>query len=311
MSRGEFESEEFSSEDRALLIRAAALLATNASAAAGDIDLATALEFLRVSRAPANAEFARTVETTRHAALRPIARIGLVPGAFYREHTNTGADGALVQRILASLGHQAELIPVHSFGSLADNAHVICAWLRRQHGAPVILISLSKGAGDVKNALRALAGADSGSAPVVAWISLSGISTGTPLVDWLRRRPWRWWGVWLLLRLRGQRIAVLHELRHGPDAPLAHWPGFPPGLQVVHIHGFPLRRHLNHPWAAKAYRRLAPLGPNDGGSVLLADVARWPGLVVPLWGVDHYMQPKHDIATRLSRVFQTVLARCG
>jgi len=305
VSQPEFATEEFTPEDRALLLRAADHLAADPAARVGDIELATAVEFLRVSRAPANAAFDRATGETRLQAARPGIKIGLVPGAFYREHANTGADGALVLGILNGLGYQVELIPVHSFGSLADNARIIADWVDRQTATPIILISLSKGACDVRTALPRL------TTRVAAWISLSGISTGTPLVDWLRRRPWRWWGVWLLLKLRGQRIAVLHELRHDPNTPLAGWPELPPGLQVVHVHGFPLRRHLNHPWAAKAYRRLAAHGPNDGGSVLLADIARWPGIVVPLWGVDHYMQPKHDITARLRRVFQVVLERCG
>lgn len=306
MNWGEFDSEEFSPEDRTLLVRADG----GEPGAADDLDLATAREFLRVSRSPANAAFARTVAASTPGGPPPRVKIGLVPGAFYLEHTNTGADGAMVRRILAGLGHEAELIPVQSFGSLTDNARIICEWLRRPHDAPVILVSLSKGAADVKTALHLMNTSGSTPPDFAAWISLTGISTGTPLVKWLRRRPWRWWGVWLLLRLRGQNIGVLHELRHGPDAPLAQWPDLPPGLQIVHIHGFPLRRHLNHPWAAKAYKRLAALGPNDGGSVLLADIARWPGIVFPLWGVDHYMQPRHDITARLSRVLQTVLAHC-
>jgi hypothetical protein len=307
VSPPEFPTEEFSPEDEALLNRAAALLAASASAPPDDIELATAIEFLRVSRAPINTDFARLIESRSSTGFKSTVKIGLVPGAFYREHSHTGADGAHVLKILDQLGHQAELIPVQSFGSLSDNADIIVDWVKRQAAIPVLLISLSKGAGDVKVALPRLA--DSNQSRKIAWISLSGISTGTPLVDWLRRRPWRWWAVWLLLKLRRQRIAVLQELRHGPDALLASWPQLPANLQVVHVHGFPLRKHLSHPWAAKAYRRLAPLGPNDGGSVLLSDIAQWPGIVVPLWGVDHYMQPKHDINPRLKRVFETVLDR--
>ncbi|HWA25740.1 MAG TPA: hypothetical protein VG734_08775 [Lacunisphaera sp.] len=308
MSRPEFAAAEFSPADRELLDRASALVAANAPAPA-DLDLATAMEFVRISRAAPNAEFARAVAAAGTHSPRAGLKIGIVPGAFHREHKDTGAEGAVVRRILASLGYQTELIPVDSFGSLADNARTISEWVERQAPAPVILVSLSKGASDVRTALPRLSAP--GRCRIAAWISLSGICTGTPLVDWLRRRPWRWWGVWLLLRWRGQRIDVLKELRHGPDAPLGQWSSLPSGLQVVHIHGFPLRRHLNHRWAAKAYARLAPLGPNDGGSVLLADVSRWPGIVVPLWGVDHYMQPRHDITSQLSRVFQVVVERCA
>jgi hypothetical protein len=232
-------------------------------------------------------------------------RVGLVPGAFHRDHNDTGADGRRIVEILAGLGVKTEVIPVHSFGALADNARVILDWLERDRSRPVVLISLSKGACDVKTLLRQ--GDRAALSRVRAWISLSGIGTGTPLVRWLERRPWRWFAVWLILKMRGQRIDVLRELRHGPDAPLTPWPEIPAGLRLVHVHGFPLRRHLAHSWAPRGYDRLAPLGPNDGGGVLLDDVARWPGLVYPVFGADHYLQPRWDLNPRLCRVFQAVL----
>ena len=43
----------------------------------------------------------------------------------------------------------------------------------------------------------------------------------------------------------------------------------PAHVRVVHVCGFPLQRHLTHPWAARGYSRLSPLGPNDGGGILL------------------------------------------
>jgi hypothetical protein len=303
----------FPNEDRALVARAAAIIESGGAAAPRNIDLATAIAFLRVSLGEQNAAFARKVGVMAVVAkaIGPRPRdvvVGIVPGAFYLEHANTGADGARILRILEGLGIEASVIPVQSFGSLADNAGIILHWLRERSSKPVVLISLSKGASDLKFALQQL-GPDHGDIRIEAWISLSGISTGTPLVRWLRRRPWRWAGVWLLLQLRGQRIAVLRELDRGPGTPLSAWPPTPPHMQIVHVHGFPLERHLAHPWARRAWRRLAPLGPNDGGGVLLSDVAQWPGVVVPLWGIDHYMQPHHDITARLSQVFQAVLNR--
>ena len=268
------------------------------------MDFATAVLFEQVAHEPRNAALRVAAAS---AVTNPPARIrvGIVPGAFYREHAHTGADGARIAAILARAGVTAEVIPVHSFGSLAENAAIILAWLRSAGAEPVVLLSLSKGACDVKTALAT--GGPAAFARVRAWISLSGLSTGTPLVGWLRARPWRWAGVWFLLALRGQRIRVLEELRDGPESPLARWPAWPATMTVVHVHGFPLRRHLLHPWAARAYERLAPLGPNDGGGILLAEVARWPGLVYPVFGADHYLQPARDLAGELGRVFQAVL----
>ena len=55
--------------------------------------------------------------------------IGVVPGAFYRTHRNTGADGVRVLAIAHKLGCEAELIPVRSFGRLEENADIILDWI--------------------------------------------------------------------------------------------------------------------------------------------------------------------------------------
>ena len=44
------------------------------------------------------------------------------------------------------------------------------------------------------------------------------------------------------------------------------------------------------PIVRRGYRRLSPLGPNDG-TVLLEDVFALPGRVYPVWGADHYLRP--------------------
>ena len=73
----------------------------------------------------------------------------------------------------------------------------------------------------------------------------------------------------------------------------------PPHLRIVHICGVPLRHHLQHPWAERAYDRLAELGPNDGGGVLLGALSNVPGTVCPVWGADHYMQPSWNVTALL------------
>ena len=318
VSESKFKREEHVPEDRALLASATKYVA-HPSGTAGQqlsdrelaqthgLDFATAVMYCRARDKPANAEFIRSMEMTAASAEIRSIRIGLVPGAFYQEHDNTGADGADVIRIIASLGYTAEVIAVRSFGSPQENAAIIHKWLQQDPARPVILISLSKGACDLKAAWPWML---ESKVRVVAWISLSGICTGTPLVNWLRTRPWRSFVVWLLLKWRRQRSSVIDELRHGIDAPLNHWPEFPSSLIIVHVQGYPLARHLAHPWAGKAYQRLNALGPNDGGGIILADVAEWPGIILPLWGVDHYLKPRHDITAILSQVFQTVIARC-
>ena len=58
------------------------------------IDFATALIYDRILRQPANRDFFERVHCQPEVRTDDLPLIGLVPGAFYREHNNTGADGA-------------------------------------------------------------------------------------------------------------------------------------------------------------------------------------------------------------------------
>ena len=271
------------------------------------IEFATAVLYDRVLRNETNRRFFTRVQNIDPVQAIQPTLIGIVPGAFYREHKHSGADGASLVAIGKAMGCPVELIPVESFGSLARNAEVISKWLSQNSEQRVLLVSLSKGSADLK---VALAVPDAGALfhNVVAWISMSGLPQGTPLVAWLRRQRFRQLGVRLLLRLRGQRYSVVEELRPEADGPLAVWPVLPPNMRVIHILGFPLRRHLAHPWAPRAYERLASLGPNDGGGFLLADVAHLPGTVLPVWGADHYLQPGWDVEPLLRQVWVEAMA---
>ena len=271
------------------------------------LDFATALLFERLLKRPEHSAFFGRVQSASGVLDGQLPIVGIVPGAFYREHKNTGADGARLGVILQSIGCRVEIVPLESFGSLNRNAALIAEWLKKRRDERVVLMTLSKGSADVKTAL-ALPDAAELFRSVQTWISLSGLPQGTPLVAWLRKQRLRKLGIRILLRLRGQRYSVVEELQHGADAPLANWPQLPAHLKIIHVVGFPLRRHLTHRWAARGYERVAPLGPNDGGGFLLSDVARLPGTVFPVWGADHYLQPGWDATSLLRRVFATAIA---
>lgn len=266
------------------------------------LDLATAILYDRVSRVPTHAAFGRCVSTVEATATLDADLIGVVPGAFHREHRHTGADGARVIAIAQQMGCEARVIPTASFGGLDQGARTIVEWLRMHRRRRIVLLSLSKGGAEVKRALSLPEAADT-FADVSAWISLSGMVAGTPLVDWLRRRWLRWSGVRAWLWWKGHGMQAMTDLRRAPDEPPASgWPGVPPHLRMVHVYGCPLQRHLVHPWATRAYARLSPLGPNDGGGILLSDLAGLPGIVYPVWGVDHYLTPRWDIVPLLRRI---------
>lgn len=274
------------------------------------LDFATALLYDRVLRHPEHDAFFRLTTEKQESAATRAALVGIVPGAFFREHQNTGADGARVATIVESLNCRRECVPVQSFGSRAANAALIADWLQQHAHERVVLVSLSKGTADVKAAL-ALPNAPDLFRNVVCWVSLSGLSQGTPLVAWLRPQRLRKLGVQLWLWWHGYRYSTVEELRHETDGPLAKWPALPPHLRVIHVVGFPLRRHLAHPWASRAYERLAALGPNDGGGFLLADVTELPGVVFPVWGADHYLEPAWDVAPMFRRLLAEAVSSTG
>ena len=300
-------------EDQSLIDRAAPALAGGdlsdarlaSLADAEGIDFATAALYHRVRSDPCRSAFISRIEcgeTPPQPGQAP--RVVVVPGAFAREYPHTGADGSRVFELAARLGWPAERVEVPSLAPVAENAAALARVLARPRGdsgRPTIVVSLSKGGADVRAALDRPGAAEEWRS-VRAWVSLSGIVTGTPLVDWLRARPLRCCGVRVLLRLRRQRFAVVDELRRGPGAPLGRPLVPPPGLRVVHVAAFPLEKYLGDAWARRGHARLAPLGPNDGGGILLADVARLPGDLYPVWGVDHYLRPTWDIRPLLLRI---------
>lgn len=299
-------------EDARLLARAAAWTGPESDLAeltrSEGLDFATALLHERLLRVPANADFFRSAREAPRPAKISTDLIGIVPGAFHREHRNTSADGACVLAIARELGCAAVVLPTGSFGTLDENARVLLDWLAAQRGRRIALVSLSKGGADVKRALS-LPEAARAFAAVSAWVSFSGMVQGTPLIEWLRRRPLRWWAVRLWLGWRGYRAAALEDLRHGPGTALAAWPALPGHLRVVHVCGFPLQRHLAHSWAPRGYARLSALGPNDGGGILLGDLARLPGIVCPVWGADHYLAPRWDARPILTGILAAALTK--
>jgi hypothetical protein len=270
------------------------------------IDAATTLLYRSVLASPGHGPFVRRVEVIRRrawaAAWKRDAILVIVPGAFYREHPKSGADGRLLREQAERLGCATDIIPLASTGTLQQNAAIICEWLQSRSSRPVILASLSKGGADVKVALT-LSGAERNFAHVAGWINLCGTLSGTPMADWLLSRNL---GAVLnraYYRLRGRSLEFLRDLRYGPGCPLDFELRLPRHLQMISIVGFPLQEHMSNAIARRCHRRLTPLGPNDGGLVL-ADICGQPGLLYPLWGADHYLRPKTDVRELISAILQ-------
>ena len=269
------------------------------------IDFTTTLLYQHIRQAAEHATFIRSIESyddDSNRSFDPNLRIVIVPGAFYREFPESGADGRLLRQAAQELGIQIDLIPLKSFGSLKDNAAIIENWLRQNNDRPIVLVSLSKGASDLRVAF-AQQNAHQIFQSVKVWINLSGITYGSPIVEWLFAYKLRSLWYRLLLSLQGHDFQITREMGCDPTSPLSDDIKIPPHIQMIHVVGFPLQRHMTSPIARRMHRRIAPQGPNDGGGIRLADVLRLPGLVYPVWGADHYLRPPGRDMQRLIRAF--------
>lgn len=265
-------------------------------------DFATALLYDRIRRSEEHGPFIRQVQGSRPdlAGCRSL-RVIVVPGAFHKEYPHTGADGARLIAPLRKNGFDVSIMPIPSFAPLKQGATHVSEWVAANVASPAVLMSLSKGGAEVKLAF-ATERTRTWSRHLIGWIDLSGILEGTALVNWLERRHWRWWAIRAGLWARGQSIQTLKELERVEQSTLSNATFIPQGLTAIHVVGFPLVEHLSNRWARRGHRRLAPLGPNDGGGILLADAISRPGLFYPAWGADHYLNPAWDIEELIVRL---------
>ena len=221
--------------------------------------------------------------------------IAIVPGAFHKEYAQLGADGREIARLAAEKNWRCQQIPTASLGRLDENAETIIRWFDSQEITEFVVVSLSKGSADLKIALE--------KRPdlwrrIHSWISVSGILHGTAIADWLMSRKRLWFAKQFVLWHRNLELESLTELRNSNDSRLkaaineSPTGETPPRQKLVHLLGFPLKRHLSS-WRARLWhRRFRGDGPNDS-VIMLEDLLETPGIVVPVWGADHYMQPSN------------------
>lgn len=258
------------------------------------VDFATALLYQAIRAQPDNLGTIESVtsilqsEAPNHSLLDAVFVVA--PGAFYREHPETGADGKRLCDVAERMGCRSHVIPTESTGGVVLNGQAISDWLLRRQAANnserIILCSLSKGGADVKMAL-ANPSAARAFRNVVAWLNIGGITGGSPMATWLLDRPLRaaicralcWW--------RGQDFGVARELAWRSGSVLDFTPEVPPHITAIHVVGLPLRRHVQSRRSHRWHKRLSSYGPNDGAA-LLADSCSLPGAVFPVWGADHY-----------------------
>jgi hypothetical protein len=246
--------------------------------------------------------FIRAVEQAPRSPRMPIRDtvLAIGPAALYKEFRRSGADGRRLREAAEGLGLPVDTIPLKPAGTLTENGAIILKWLRTHRDRNIVLVSLSKGGADVKKALAMDSGFESFHR-VSAWISVGGLMEGTPLAQWLLSKERIPSALRAINRLAGVDLTFLREVDRRSGGPLDFDLTLPAHLRLVHVLGFPQQAHASN-WLARAFhRRLAEYGPNDG-FMLLGDCQRWPGLIYPLWGADHYFRTREDLRPLLERL---------
>jgi hypothetical protein len=180
---------------------------------------------------------------------------------------------------------RSELLPVASTGTARENGQRIAERLAAcRDDEPVVLVSLSKGAADLRIALERLGRRPAGAR---VWLQICGLPRGSAYADIALESHVTRAMMGAYLSWHGAGLDVVEELR-ASRGPLARPFEAPDGLYVINILGFPRQHDMR--WAARRRSRaLAPFGPNDGAT-LLRDAIVTPGVVYPVRGADHYFR---------------------
>lgn len=256
------------------------------------LDLATACFDQSLRLHNANRAFIDRVDATPPSSTIPDAdktALLVIPGLFYQEHPSLGADGALFAHIAQRCGLHARVIPTQSLGLIEHNIPTICTAIEAATSThpSVWILSLSKGAADLKGALWALEAAQSPALPRIAgWINASGITAGSPFAYTILHSFWLRWIARLSLWPRRRTLQLIEQMR--PDHPAARPYTPPPTMTVINICPIPLASHLRLD-VHRRYAALSAHGPNDGIALLGGSLVL-PGLVYPVWGCDHYLR---------------------
>jgi hypothetical protein len=261
-------------------------------------DLATSLlyQYFRLSR---HADFIQRMERFSDLSLNANnkVKILIIPGMYYREYPEAGADGSLAKEVALRNGFAAEIIQVNSRGSVTTNKQIIRRTILEEQHENVWLISISKGSADLRACLQEMPAGDF-PANLRGWINFSGIFHGSMLAD----QRINSWAKRLLLRAVCGLSGVDYQLPGELSTQHEYWRQplhFLDKLELLHVLAFPLAAHVQ-PLIAHRFRGLSRLAPTDG-MINLLDTLKYPGHIYPIWGCDHFTRG-HNISQLLYRL---------
>ncbi|MCR9143295.1 MAG: hypothetical protein NXI24_13665 [bacterium] len=260
-----------------------------------DVDKAAAVFYTRVLRDPKNKKFYEYLKR-KEAQLKDTTPdysdlnllLALVPGAFYADNPNVGADGSKLRELVVKMGMQEDLIEVEQTGSVERNADIICDYLKRRDDVDgIILASVSKGSSDIKVAVSKCGNEDYFK-KVIGWYNIGGINKGSVLVNALNDDWTNKWEARTYFCLQGYDWEGMQSIRANEGAPLDFDVKLPPQILLINVVGVPTFRFVTNR-ARPFYEYLIRYGPNDGVS-LLSDTFMPGGITWASWRNDHYFR---------------------
>lgn len=216
------------------------------------------------------------------------ATVLFVPGFAWKSYPETGADFARQRALLARLGVENALLEIDENGRVDANARAIADALRRwgRERTRLLVVSTSKGGPETALALGGLL-APAETAPVRGWVSVGGLLRGSPYADralaGIRKLFAR-----IVLGFQGLSPHVVPDLATGVRRAAFDRLALPAATVKVAFVGAPLSSTVSAD-ARGRFETLAPLGPNDG-LTLLADELIPGGLALVELGLDHYFR---------------------
>lgn len=188
------------------------------------------------------------------------------------------------------LGLKSEVIETDPRRSVAANARLIFEFLTRDPDTPRLIVSYGQGSAEMRYLLHRRVNRDPANPlpeeleNVRGWISVCGACSGATWSQMIQASRLQHLLFRLRMKVAGRNPITLAET--SPAFPLWRKPmPVPKGMAVISIIGVPYRWQVSK-GLRPSYDRMATKFPNDG-LVHVFEAAAYPGLIVPLSGLDH------------------------
>ncbi len=260
-----------------------------------DVDKAAALFYYRAIEEPQNKKFLSYLDKKQYEIVKKVPDFSkknilfvMIPGMFYKDNPQVGADGKSFRVLANKLGMKDVLIPIDQTGTVQNNAKIICDFIEKENESNgMIIASVSKGSSEFKLAIKEC-GDKEFFKKVKGWYNVGGVNKGTEVINEVQGN-WRyrtesklyfWW--------KGYKYDGFLSMRYIKNGPLDFDLEIPKHIMTINVIAVPQFRFVTER-ARPFYEHLIRFGPNDG-MTLLGDSYMEGAITFPSWRNDHYFQ---------------------